>query len=79
VLGGVTITVVNADREDGTGANVHAVKSHGGAEGGRLRNNAIFTTESSNHVAAEQNQSSSLVLRDELEVSIPSPRELREK
>ena len=27
------------------------------------------------HVAAEQNQSSSLVLRDELEVSIPSSRE----
>ncbi len=27
VLGGVTIIVVNADREDGAGANVHAVKS----------------------------------------------------
>ena len=49
MLGGVTITVVNEDKEDGTGANIHDVKSHGGAEGGRPRNqtlinNAIFTT-----------------------------------
>jgi hypothetical protein len=32
VLGGVTITVVNVDKEDGTGANIHDVKFHGGAE-----------------------------------------------
>ena len=42
MLGGVTITVVNEDKEDGTGANIHDVKSHGGAEGGRPRNQTLI-------------------------------------